>query len=113
MRVLFTPGVLDFYYELEFVLFEKGYFSYKESADKYVADLFYDIETNLPEKRHKPAPKHYNKYGKGMFYAAFPKNKHTTWYAFFTKYEENGDIIYLVRYMVNNHTDAHHLYEGF
>ena len=112
MRVLFIPAVQDFYYELENILLEKGYFCYKETADKYVADLFHDIETNLPRLRHKPAPKHYDKYGKGMYYAAFVKNKRTTWYAFFTRYEENGETIYLVRYIGNNHTEAHHLYEG-
>ena len=121
MKVLFFPSVQEFYYELEIILLEKGYFSYKEPADKYVADLFFDIEANLPKKRHKPVPKHYEKYGKNMFYAAFPKNtcasrsasKHTTWYAFFDKYEENGKIIFLVRYIGNNHTEAHHLYEGW
>ena len=109
MSVLFIPEVQDFYYELETVLLEKGYFSYKDTADKYVADLFRDIKTNLPELKHRPAPKYYDKYGKGMFYALFRKNRHTTWYAFFTKYEENGETIYLVRYISNNHTDAHHL----
>ena len=109
MSVLFIPKVQDFYYELEIVLLEKGYFSYKEVADKYVADLFYSIETNLPRLRHRPAPKYYDKYGKGMYYASFPKNRRTTWYAFFTKYEENGETIYLVRYIGNNHTEAHHI----
>ena len=113
MKVLFTPSVQEFYYELEIVLLEKGYFSYKDTADKYVADLFFDIEANLPKKRHKLAPKYYDRYGEGMFYASFPKNKRTTWYAFFDKYEENGEIIYLVRYIGNNHTEAHRLYEGW
>jgi len=113
MSVLFTPSIQDFYYDLEIVLLEKGYFGYKETADKYVADLFYDIETNLPTLRHKPAPKYYDKYGKNMCYAAFIKNRRTTWYAFFSKHEKDGKIIYLVRYIGNNHTEAHHLYEGF
>ena len=108
MKVLFAPSIQDFYCDLEIVLLEKGYFSYRETADKYVADLFNDIEVNLPGKRHKPAPKHYEKYGKGMYYAVFTKNRHTAWYAFFTKYEENGETIYLVRYIGNNHTEAHH-----
>ena len=112
MRVFFAPIIQDFYYELEIVLLEKGYFSFKENADKYVADLFYDIETNLPRLRHKPAPKYYDKYGKDIYYSAFRKNRRTTWYAFFTKYEENEETIYLVLYIGNNHTEAHHLYEG-
>ena len=109
-KVLYTPEVQDFYFELERVLLEKGYFSYKETSDKYVADLFNGINNSLPNVRHRRAPEHYAKYGKDVHYAAFRKNKHTTWYAFFTKYEDKGDTIYLVRYIGNNHTEAHHLY---
>ena len=104
MSVLFTPSVQDYYYELETVLLEKGYFSFKEYADKYVADLFSDIKTNLPTKTHKPAPAYFDRYGKGMKYASFRKNKRTTWHAFFQTYEENGEITYLVRYINNNTT---------
>jgi hypothetical protein len=110
MKVLFSPDVQDFYYELEVVLLEKRYFSYKETADKYVADLFYDIQNNLPHIQHKPAPKHYEKYGDRLYYATFRKNRQTHWYAFFSKYVENGETVYLVCYLGNNHTEAHHLY---
>ena len=50
-----------------------------------------------------------HRYGKDLYYAVFPKNNRTTWYAFFTKYKENGEIIYLVRYIGNNHTIAQYL----
>ena len=96
---------------LKYFFWKKDISVFKNTADKYVADLFYDIEINLPKLRHRPAPIYYNKYGKGMYYACFTKNKRTTWYAFVTKYKKNGEIIYLVRYIGNNHTDAHHLYE--
>ena len=72
-----------------------------------------EVRQYFYELSYKPAPAHYDKYGKDMFYAAFTKNKRTTWYVFFTKYKENGETIYLVRYIGNNHTEAHHLYEGF
>ena len=113
MKILAIPAVTEYIESLVPILYEKGYFSYRETARKYVKDLYDDIKTNLPKKRHKPAPAHYDKYGKDMFYAAFPKSKRTTWYAFFDKYEENGEIIYLIRYIGNNHTEAHHLYEGW
>ena len=113
MKVSAIPKVLDYLRNLVPVLHEKGYFSIEETAQKYVDDLADDIFDNLPEKRHRPAPKYYDKYGKGMFYASFKKNRRTTWYAFFTKYEADDDTIYLVRYIGNNHTEAHHLYEGF
>jgi hypothetical protein len=109
MKVLFSPFVQDFYYELEAVLLEKGYFSFKENADNYVADLFQGIQNNLPNLQHKPAPERYAKYGEDLHYVSFVKNKRTTWYAFFTKYEENNEIIYLVSYMGNNHTEAQYL----
>ena len=95
--------------ELSFILYQKDYFSYLDYAERYVEELFVDIKTNLPTRLHKPAPEHFDKYGKNMYYATFRKNKQTTWYAFFTKYIENGDTIYLVRYIANNHIMAQHL----
>jgi len=112
MNVLFTPEIQNYFDELECILYDKGYYGFEKSAIKYVDDLIYDIKANLPQKRHRPAPEYYHKYGKDMYCASFVKNKHTTWYAFFTKYWENGETIYLVRYIGNNHTDAHHLYKG-
>jgi hypothetical protein len=109
MKVLAIPNVLEYFDNLVPILYEKGYFSYEDTAQKYVDDLSDDIFDNLPEKRHKPAHKYYEKYGKSLYYAVFTKNKRTSWYAFFSKYEENGEIIYLIRYIGNNHTDAHHL----
>ena len=111
--VLILPELRLYFYELSYILYEKGYFSFLESSEQYFDELIDDIKTNLPIKRHKLAPAHYNKYGKGMKYASFVKSRHTTWYAFFKTYEENGKIIYLVRYIGNNHTEAHHLYDGF
>jgi len=112
MNVYAVPDVIKYLETLVDVLFDKEYFSYQQSAEIYVSELFDDMITNLPDKRHKPAPKHYDKYGKGMYYAAFVKNKRTTWYAFFTKYANNGETIYLIRYIGNNHTEAHHLYDA-
>jgi len=113
MNVIFTPKMREYSKRLIRILFEEGYFGLEENAHKYVDELYFDIETNLSSKRHKPAPAHYDKYGKGMKYASFKKNRRTTWYAFFKTYSENGEIFYLVRYIGNNHTEAHHLYEEF
>jgi hypothetical protein len=113
MSVIFLPEIQDYLNNLIPVLYGKGYFSYEEQAQIYIDGLVDDIQNNLSKKRHKPAPSHYDKYGKGLCYAAFTKNRRTTWYPFFTKHVENGKIIYLVRYIGNNHTEAHHLYEGF
>jgi len=109
MKVLFTQKVREYTSHLIRILYEKEYFGFEEAAKKYVDSLIIDIETNLPSMQHKNAPKYFDKYGKEMFYANFRKNKQTTWYAFFSKYKENGETIYLVRYIANNHTVAQYL----
>jgi len=77
MSVLFLPEIRNYFYELENILYEKGYFSYEEFAHQYVDDLFYDIKQNLPYVRHKPGPKYYEKYEKNLYYTTFKKNRHT------------------------------------
>ena len=109
MKVLAIPSVLNYIDKLVPILYKKGYFGFEDTAQKYVDELADDIFDNLPTKRHKPAPSYYDKYGKGMFYATFVKNRHTTWYAFFKTYEENGQTFYLVRYIANNHIIAQYL----
>jgi len=109
MRVLFLPEVREYFDILADILFEEEYYSFEENAQQYAKELFDDIETTLPTRWKKPAPNHFEKYGKNMYYSGFRKNRNTTWYAFFTKYEENGETIYLVRHIENNHTAAHFL----
>jgi len=83
MSVKFIPEILAYFEELMIILYEKGYFSFEDSARKYVTELVSDIKGNLPTRLHKPAPKYFEIYGKNMKYAGFPKNRHTTWYVFF------------------------------
>ena len=113
MNVIFTHKVLLYFEDLVITLYDKGYFCFLETSKNYVDELVEDIKKELPTKRHKPAPARYDKYGKGLKYASFRKNRHTTWYAFFKTYKKNGETFYLVRYIGNNHTEAHHLYEGY
>jgi len=109
MMVLILPEVRQYFYELSYLLYQKNYFGFLDASERYVEELVLDITNNLPTKLHKPAPEYFNKYGRNMKYASFIKNKRTTWYAFFTKYNLNGKIIYLVRYIANNHTVAQYL----
>ena len=109
MRVIAKPEVYGYLEELVNVLYENGYFGFEDDAIEYVKDLVFDIEKNLHTKLKKRAPKYFERYGKGLYYAGFKKNKRTTWYVFFTKYMENEEEIYLVRYIANNHEIAHHL----
>ena len=106
MRVFFLPEIQKYYDELEQILYEKGYFVFKESSKKYVKELIDEIITKLPIYPSKPAPKYFDKYGKNMKYTGFRKNRNTTWYVFFDTYEVENEIFYLVRYIANNHTIA-------
>jgi hypothetical protein len=109
MSVRTTSGVKRYLNDLVTILHEKNYFSFEEYAHNYVDELLDDILTNLSTRQHKRAPGRYARYGEDLHYASFVKNKRTTWYAFFTKYEKNGETIYLVRYIANNHTEAQYL----
>ena len=109
MNVIALPEVQQYLESLKTVLFEKEYFGFEDAAQKYVDELFDDITTNLPTKLNKPAPKYFNKYGKGMRYAVFRKNRRTSWYVFFKTYRENDNDIFLVRYISNNHVIAQYL----
>lgn len=109
MKVLFLPEVRMYFQELQDILFEKEYFGFEESAVQYVRDLIFDIEATLPERVSKIAPPYFNRYGKELRYASFRKNRNTQWYVFFNKYRENGEVIYLVRYISNNHVISQYL----
>ena len=103
MKVLILPEVRQYLKELSYILYEKDYFCFLDSSEKYVEDLFISIKTTLPIRLHKPAPKHFERYGNDLYYATFNINNRTSWYAFFTKHYQNEEIIYLVRYISNNH----------
>jgi len=109
MKVLFLPEVEDFLYELMEILYKKEYFGYKESAVEYVTELENDIKTNLPNKLKRPAPQFFNKYGKKLLYSTFQKNNNTQWYVFFNIYESNKELIFLVKYISNNHVIAQYM----
>ena len=100
------PEIRTYFRELQGVLFEKEYLSYEETAIRYIRELFTEISDTLPCGLKKVAPPYFAKYGKGMFYSAFKKSKHTLWYVFFNIYVENGEPIYLVHYISNNHMVA-------
>ena len=107
MNVLVSPEVQTYMLKLVCILYEKGYFSFEDDARKYVKDLYDDIKTSLPIRQHKPAPEFFKSFvenleqAENLEYAVFKKNKRTSWYVFFTTYEdeETGDDIYLVCYI--------------
>jgi len=111
MNVILLPEVQAYFRNLVIILYDKEYFSFKDSAKKYVDELLDDILMTLPTRPHKPAPKYFDKYGKDMEYAVFTKNKRTSWYVLFTTYEdeETGEDIFLIRFIGNNHTVSQYL----
>lgn len=109
MRIVFLPEVLDYFNDLTTILYEREYFGFEETAVRYVNELLDDIRTTLPSKVSKLAPSYFNRYGKGMRYATFRKNKVTQWYVFFTKYQDEGGGVYMIRYITNNHVSAKYL----
>ena len=101
--VLFLPEVEAYLFELVEILYKKEYFGFKESALKYVEDLQQDIISTLPNRHRRYAPPLFDRYGKNMLYSIFPKSKATKWYVFYTIYNDNGEFVFLVRYISNNH----------
>lgn len=106
--VLLSDKALDYFNELSFTLYEKGYFEFVETSEKYVRELITDIKTKLPYKLKRPAPEYFNKYGDKLLYAVFTKNKRTQWYVFFNIFQssDGNNLIYLVEYITNNHVNA-------
>jgi hypothetical protein len=109
MQVTILPEVLEYFENLAVILYEKEYFGFEKTALTYVIELYDDIVANLPTKPHKPAPVYFDKYGKGMKYAVFRRNRRTSWYAFFNTYHNNVEPFYVVRYIANNHIIAQYL----
>lgn len=109
MRIVVLPEVRVYLKELSQVLYEKEYFGFEESALAYVDNLVDDIRDTLHIKAAKEAPHYFERFGKGMQYATFKKSKATQWYIFFTKHKVDDEIVYLIRYITNNHVSAQFL----
>lgn len=109
MKIIASPEVEEYLMDLIHILYEEEYFGFEDYAKRYVEELFLDIETNLPTKVKKPAPPYFERYGKKMLYAIFKKSKTTQWYVFFNIYQKDNEMIFLIRYISNNHTIAQYL----
>lgn len=80
------------------VLFEEGYFGFRESAENYGAKIYDFIKYNIDSPTSKTSPSLFQKYG--HFYIRYKANEQTTWYIFFDK----KDTRYLVNFILNNHS---------
>jgi hypothetical protein len=109
MKVTFIPEVRLYLQELAHILYYNSYFGTKDSARNYVMELWANIVAKLPIMPKKDAPPSFNRFGLNMSYASFRKNKHTHWYVFFNEYEVEGEIVYQIRHITNNHVIAQYL----
>lgn len=109
MKVLYLPIVRIYLQELSQILYEKDYFAYIETAENYVKELLDSIAKTLPSSPSKLAPDYFKRYGKNLFYVTLRKSKTTQWYVFYNVYQTNGETIFLVRYISNNHVSAQYL----
>ena len=105
ITILYAPKVSEYLNKLIDILYEKGYFSFKDTAKEYVIDLRNKIELLLPILTPR-VPRYRRKiYGKHTKYITVRKNKHTCYYIFFLQKVDT----YIVTYIGNNHTDAQYL----
>ncbi|MCD7938550.1 MAG: hypothetical protein LUG98_16955 [Tannerellaceae bacterium] len=106
MKIRYTKTVRIYLNELVDILYEKDYFSFKESARQYVRSLLTEVEQTIHLKRKEEAPAYFLRYGSNMSYITCPKSKNTTWYFFFTYHPKE---LYVIRYITNNHVAGHRL----
>lgn len=109
MRVLFLPEIENYLFDLAENLYQLEYFGFRENAVQYVTDLIQDITLHLHHKQKRVAPHYFTRHGQGLSYAVFKKNKNTQWYVFFNTYNRDGETIYLIRFVGNNHSLAQYL----
>ena len=109
VQVKFLPEVVDQFLQLASILYDEGYLGFKEVAIDYSDRLFREIAEKLPLKVRKGAPTFFRRQDVDIFYSAFPRSKHTIWYVFYSVHETDGETIYLVRSLTNNHIVAQHM----
>jgi len=107
MKVIFSPAVEEYLFELTELLHKKEYFGFKESAVQYVTELIMEIRNDLVKSSKRIAPHCFSQYGEKLQYVSFRKNKATQWFVFFSTYQDKEEIIYVVRYISNNHLIGH------
>jgi len=105
-KIIFEKAVLEYFDDLVYSLFKKGYFSFAESAQQYADDIAGFVISNISTFPHKKTPKPLQYLGSN--YIFYNNSSRTTWYIFFEKRDQN----YLITGMTNNHCiEAKELYK--
>ncbi|MEO7490865.1 MAG: hypothetical protein ABIU77_27355 [Ferruginibacter sp.] len=99
-KIVILPALESKLFDLVFILHDKEYFGFVETAIAYVDDII-DFIYTIPKRKHKKTKN--NKYG--SYYCSYKKNPATTWFICFDFEEE----VYLVKNITNNHTEDYTL----
>jgi hypothetical protein len=111
MQVILDPSVIDYFKNLVTILLEKEYFGTYRFANEYVMDLVDSILHSLPYKYAQIDPPFFNQFAPRqiIYYATFIHSRHTQWYVFFSRHIQDGEYIYYVHHISNNHIDGKHI----
>jgi len=98
-EVIFSTHIVEKLNELTHILFDKEYFGFKESAEKYTMAI-YDHIYKIPKlKHHKTIHSQW-----GHFYIKYKPQKSNTQY--FITFDKKGDK-YLIKNIFSNHTEEY------
>jgi len=75
MAVVYAPEVIDYIDDLAYILYQKGYFGFLDSAKEYTDRLTFDIENSIHTKLKKPFPSRFKRYG--SYYVTYKPNRRT------------------------------------
>jgi hypothetical protein len=101
-NIKYNKDVLRYLDELIDILIDAEYFSSYDASVQYIEDLVNYIEKNIAMHPYKFAPAYFSKYGDNLLYITYKRNRQTTWYVFFQKFDSS----YLIRYIATNHVVA-------
>ncbi len=102
-KIIIETRLYDELDELVQKLYDKEYFGFLESAEKYIHKM-YDFINTIPNLKAKLTKR--NKFGK--YYCTFKANINTSWYIIF----DVEDDVYLISFITNNHSPNYPAYIG-
>jgi hypothetical protein len=97
MKLFYRSDVVEYFNHLIDILFEKQYFSSRESSKRYVLKIKNEINKTIHLKQTYKTPdqlKHY-----GLYYKKFTVSKGTTWVVIYVLIKDT----YYINYITNNH----------
>jgi len=104
--VVFDENVKLFFFELIDILYQKGYFGFLDEAKEYVSEIEQYFKTEIPKLHRlglsKKAMPFFYRYGENLFFVAYRRKTHTTWYAF---YEIFNEQYFKIVHIINSHTE--------